>query len=138
MTAIVVLTANNDVDYEVLKNRVVPQFISNTLLGNADNIFYRVAYDDANRRILFRDGYRDAAALLQHVGVDVIKQLGEAGERATPKLWFVGPKEQRPLVKAGPLSDSTYWDLDNRSVILSPYPEGARPMRGKFVPLCRP
>ena len=70
MTAIVVLTANNDVDYEVLKNRVVPQFISNTLLGNADNIFYRVAYDDANRRILFRDGYRDAAALLQHVGVE--------------------------------------------------------------------
>ena len=139
MSAIVELTANSAEDYDVLKNSIVPQFISNTLLGNADNIFYRVAYDDSNRRILFRDGYRDAAALLQHVGVDVMKQLGEAAERSTAKLWFVGPKDQRRIVKANEgLSDSTYWDLDNRSVILSPYPEGARPMRGKVVPLCRP
>ena len=139
MTAIVELTANNAVDYAVLKNKTVPELISNTRGGNADNIFYRVAYDDANLKILFRDGYRDAAALLQHVGVDVGKQLGEAGNRSTSELWFVGPKDQRSIVKANKgLSNSTYWDLDNRSVILSPYPEGARPMRGKVVALCRP
>ena len=130
-----VLSATLQVDYDELKNRIVPQFFLNTVLGDADNIYYRVAYDDANRRILFRDGYRDADALLEHVQKDVLEQLVEAGPRlrSPPSLWFVGPREQRSRVLVGPLINSTYWNLDSgRSVILNPYPDGTRPMRGKW------
>ena len=99
MTSIIVLAANTSEDYDNLKNRIVPQFISNTVLGVADSIYYRVAYDDANRRILFRDGYKDADALLKHVQVDVGEQLREAGRpgflRSPPTLTFVGPRDQR-------------------------------------------
>ena len=123
----VVLTANPG-EYQELKFRIAPEFIENTRKGKADNIFYRVAYDDDSQQILFRDGYRDAQALIDHVTVDTIAQLMDAGMRSAAKLWFIGPKEQLDIVRVTPgLDSSTFWELDQRSVIFNPYPGRPRP-----------